>query len=107
MIHQNHGLITVGTTVDEAAWWLVAMERSCRIQLLAEAAGTPTMIPPAVARETGKVSGSHYMGWFGERAPARGARPSRFTARRALNRPELEGSGRSGAGDRAGYDQAP
>ena len=64
MIHQNHGLITVGTTVDEAAWWLVAMERSCRIQLLAEAAGTPTTIPPAVARETGKVSGSHYMGWL-------------------------------------------
>ncbi len=64
LIHQNHGLITVGTSVDEAAWWLVAMERSCRIQLLAAAAGTPTTIPPDVARATGKVSGSHFMGWL-------------------------------------------
>jgi ribulose-5-phosphate 4-epimerase/fuculose-1-phosphate aldolase len=64
MIHQNHGLITVGKTVDEAAWWLVALERSCRIQLLAEAAGKPTVIPSDVARETGRLSGSHYSGWL-------------------------------------------
>jgi ribulose-5-phosphate 4-epimerase/fuculose-1-phosphate aldolase len=64
MIHRNHGLLTVGTTVDEAAWWLVAMERSCRIHLLAHAAGTPHVIPPDVARAAGKISGSHYSGWL-------------------------------------------
>ena len=64
MIHQNHGLITVGKSVDEAAWWLVAMERSCRVQLLAEAAGTPKVIPSEVARETGRLGGSHYSGWL-------------------------------------------
>lgn len=37
-ILQNHGLLTVGKTVDEAAWWFITMERSCQVQLLAEAA---------------------------------------------------------------------
>ena len=38
-ILQNHGLLTVGGSVDEAAWWFITMERSCQAQLLAEAAG--------------------------------------------------------------------
>ena len=38
-IHQNHGLFTVGETVDEAAFWFITMERSCQAQLMAMAAG--------------------------------------------------------------------
>ena len=38
-ILRNHGLLTVGHSVDEAAWWFITMERSCQAQLLAEAAG--------------------------------------------------------------------
>ena len=34
----NHGLLTVGGTVDEAAYLFGLMERSCQVQLLAEAA---------------------------------------------------------------------
>src|SRR5881394_24150 len=42
VILSNHGLLTVGqTSVDEAAWWFITMERTCQAQLLAEAAGTP------------------------------------------------------------------
>ncbi|KAH3664243.1 hypothetical protein OGAPHI_004595 [Ogataea philodendri] len=37
-ILQNHGLITVGYTVDEAAYLFCLMERSCECQLLADAA---------------------------------------------------------------------
>jgi len=37
-ILRNHGLITVGLTVDEAAWLFTSMEHSCKVQLLAEAA---------------------------------------------------------------------
>ncbi|KLJ05901.1 L-fuculose-phosphate aldolase [Blastomyces silverae] len=37
-ILMNHGLLTVGGTVDEAAYLFGLMERSCRVQLLAEAA---------------------------------------------------------------------
>ena len=44
VILRNHGLLTVGHSVDEAVWWFVTMERSCQAQLLAEAAGTPVLI---------------------------------------------------------------
>jgi ribulose-5-phosphate 4-epimerase/fuculose-1-phosphate aldolase len=37
-ILMNHGLLTVGGTVDEAAYLFGLMERSCKAQLLAEAA---------------------------------------------------------------------
>lgn len=39
VILKNHGLLTVGHSVDEAAWWFITMEHSCQAQLLAEAAG--------------------------------------------------------------------
>ena len=51
-IHRNHGLFTVGHSVDEAAWWFITMERSCQAQLLAEAAGTPVLIDDEGARYT-------------------------------------------------------
>lgn len=44
VILQNHGLLTVGASVAEAAWYFITMERSCQAQLLAMAAGTPHLI---------------------------------------------------------------
>lgn len=60
----NHGLLTVGRSVDEAAWWFITMERSCQAQLTAEAVSKPTLIPPDIASLTYSQVGSHYMGWF-------------------------------------------
>ena len=60
----NHGLLTVGRTVDEAAWWFVTMERTCQAQLLAEAAGTPVPIRADVAEKTALQTGGHRTGWF-------------------------------------------
>src|SRR5882672_7026958 len=40
-ILRHHGLLTVGGSVEEAAWWFITMDRACQMQLLAEAAGTP------------------------------------------------------------------
>ena len=59
----NHGLLTVGRSVDEAAWWFITMERSCQAQLLAEAAGTPVPIDPEHAEKTAAQVGSHQAGW--------------------------------------------
>ena len=59
----NHGLLTVGRTVDEAAWWFITMERTCQAQLLAEAAGTPVLIGHEVAQTTAGQTGSHRTGW--------------------------------------------
>lgn len=63
-IHQNHGHFTVGQTVDEAAWWYIAMERACQSQLLAEAAGTPISIAPEGARYTRDLTGFPLAGWI-------------------------------------------
>ena len=63
-ILRNHGLLTVGHSVDEAVWWFITMERSCQAQLLAEAAGTPVLISPESARLTATQVGSHAAGWF-------------------------------------------
>jgi ribulose-5-phosphate 4-epimerase/fuculose-1-phosphate aldolase len=62
VILRNHGLLTVGGTVQEAAWWFIAMDRSCQVQLLAEAAGTPVHIAPDVARATARTIGTPAMG---------------------------------------------
>src|SRR2546422_1702029 len=63
-ILRNHGLLTVGHTVDEAAWWFITMERSCQAQLLAEAAGTPVKIDTDMAKLTASQVGSHAAGYF-------------------------------------------
>ncbi|RCK63361.1 Meiotically up-regulated gene 14 protein [Candida viswanathii] len=38
VILQNHGLLTLGETIDEAAYLFTLMENTCRVQLLADAA---------------------------------------------------------------------
>lgn len=64
IILQNHGLLTVGESVESAAWWYITMERSCQAQLMAEAAGTPKLISPEHAKQTHGTVGSELAGWF-------------------------------------------
>lgn len=63
-ILRNHGLLTTGQTVDEAAWWFITMERTCQVQLAAEAAGKPVVIDDDNATLTHSQVGSHAAGWF-------------------------------------------
>ncbi len=63
VILRNHGLLTVGHSVDEAVWWFVTMERTCQAQLLAEAAGTPVLIDDDMARTTRDQVGQHIGGY--------------------------------------------
>lgn len=64
VILANHGLLTVGASVDEAAWWFMSMDRSCRTQLDAEAAGKPGLISPEMARLTRDQVGNSTVGWL-------------------------------------------
>ena len=64
IILQNHGLLTVGPTVEAAAWWFITMDNAAHAQLLAEAAGAPKPIPPDVARLTASQVGTHKGGYF-------------------------------------------
>ena len=86
-ILRNHGLLTVGGSVDAAAWFFIAMDRSCHAQLLAEAAGAPIWIDHPNAKLTHSQVGSEIAGLVQlpadvrvDRAP--GARPARLTPRR-------------------------
>ncbi len=63
-ILRNHGLLTVGHSVDEATWLFVTMERTCQAQLLAEAAGDPILIDAETAAATQAYVGSSYAGWI-------------------------------------------
>ena len=59
----NHGLLTVGRSVEEAAWWFITMERSCQAQLIAEAASTPPVaIGPDIAALTRTQTGTSSAG---------------------------------------------
>lgn len=64
-ILQNHGLITVGHTIDEATWWFVTMERSCQAQLLAMQTGKKLIeIDHKTAMQTRAELGFPLAGYF-------------------------------------------
>lgn len=63
-ILRNHGLLTVGQSVDEAVWWFITMERSCQAQILASSVGEPVLIDAEMASKTASQVGSHLAGWF-------------------------------------------
>ncbi len=64
VILQNHGNLTVGNTVDEAAWLFITMDRSCQSQLMAEAAGKPVPIAHEAAIVARKQVGNPRVTWF-------------------------------------------
>ncbi|MYL32513.1 class II aldolase/adducin family protein [Pontibacillus yanchengensis] len=58
VILQNHGLLTTGQSVDEAAWWFIAMERACQVQMTVESTGSkPILIDAEHAIHTQKQMG--------------------------------------------------
>jgi len=64
LIHQNHGLITTGGSVDAAIWNFVSLDRCCQSQLLAEAAGEPVEVTPELCEQGREIQGSDYAAWF-------------------------------------------
>jgi ribulose-5-phosphate 4-epimerase/fuculose-1-phosphate aldolase len=56
--------LTVGTSVDSAAWWYITGERSAEVQLAAYSAGTPRLIDHEVATRTCRYVGSEVAGAF-------------------------------------------
>lgn len=69
VILQNHGLITVGRSVDEAAFWFLSLDRTCHAQLLVEAACAggnleKKIIGEEECRETFRQVGTSEKGWL-------------------------------------------
>ena len=63
-ILQNHGLLTVGNSVESCAGAFIAFDRACQSQLMAEAAGDPIEIPADVAQGTHANVGSPMAMYF-------------------------------------------
>jgi ribulose-5-phosphate 4-epimerase/fuculose-1-phosphate aldolase len=68
-ILQNHGILTVGQSVDEAAFWFLSLDKTCQAQLLVDAAASgsghkPKIIGDKEAEETFKQVGTPQKGWL-------------------------------------------
>ena len=66
---QNHGLLTVGQTIEETVFWFVSLEKCCHAQLLADAAaagrgGQTVKITEEDAQFTYNTVGTPRAGWF-------------------------------------------
>jgi ribulose-5-phosphate 4-epimerase/fuculose-1-phosphate aldolase len=59
IILENHGFLTLGNSVEFAAWHFIALEDAARVQLLAEAAGKPVPLSHEVASFTAEQYRSH------------------------------------------------
>ena len=64
VILQNHGILTIGHSVEAAVWRYLAMENACQAQLLAEAAGQTRPMSHEVAIQTAGQIGSETGGIF-------------------------------------------
>ena len=69
VILSNHGMLTVGETVDSAAWWFLTLERTAQSQLMAYSAAAglgskPLQIHHAEAEATRGQVGFELAGWF-------------------------------------------
>ena len=72
VILQNHGLLTVGQSVDEAAFWFISLDKTCHAQLLADAASAgsgykKTLIDDAESAFSYDQVGKPEKGWLGFR----------------------------------------
>lgn len=68
VILRNHGLLSVGTTIDEACYWFLSFNRCCEAQMMLDAVapyhGPPRLIDEKVARESAKLLGARQRGWL-------------------------------------------
>jgi ribulose-5-phosphate 4-epimerase/fuculose-1-phosphate aldolase len=68
-ILQNHGLLTVGKSVDEAALWFMSLDKTCHAQLLVDAAASGSghkkiLIGEEEAKYTYNQVGTPEKGWL-------------------------------------------
>jgi ribulose-5-phosphate 4-epimerase/fuculose-1-phosphate aldolase len=66
VLHQNHGLLTTSRhSIDDAAFWFIALERACQQQLLVEATGIkPQLLSDKTAQYSQDNVGNDFIGWL-------------------------------------------
>ncbi|HYH33204.1 MAG TPA: class II aldolase/adducin family protein, partial [Pseudonocardia sp.] len=61
---RHHGLITVGSTIDEAAFWFISFDRCADVQLRARAAGALRPMSPEQAGSARGGFGDPKLAWY-------------------------------------------
>ena len=66
ILHQNHGLLTSSQhSIDDAAWWFIALERCCQVQLAVAASGVkPQLLSDKTAQYSREHVGNDFIGWL-------------------------------------------
>ncbi|KAI5117085.1 hypothetical protein M0805_009489 [Coniferiporia weirii] len=64
---KNHGLLVATPSIEATLFYFVALEKSCHVQLMADAAGKTVKIGDEEAADTYKTVGSSFGGWFSGR----------------------------------------
>jgi ribulose-5-phosphate 4-epimerase/fuculose-1-phosphate aldolase len=66
ILHQNHGLMTTSRhSIDDAAFWFIALERCCQVQLQVEASGVkPQLLSEKTAEYSRTHVGNDFIGWL-------------------------------------------
>ncbi|MQS99540.1 class II aldolase/adducin family protein [Streptomyces jumonjinensis] len=64
VVLRHRGLLTVGGSIDAAAWWFLSMERCARVQLTARAAGEPIQIEHRDAIAIREQLGTDLVAWI-------------------------------------------
>ena len=66
ILHQNHGLLTASQhSIDDAAFWFIALERCCQVQLQVEASGVkPQILSDKTAQYSRDHVGNDFIGWL-------------------------------------------
>ena len=67
VLFKNHGLLVATSSIEATVHFFVALEKSCHVQLLADAAGKTVKIGDEDAADTYKTVGTAYAGWFSGR----------------------------------------
>jgi ribulose-5-phosphate 4-epimerase/fuculose-1-phosphate aldolase len=70
LILRNHGILTVGGSIDAAAFWMIRMQTCADVQMRAEATGRDLIeVSEVDARHTSLGTGNDRSGWFGFQTP--------------------------------------
>ncbi|MFE5541456.1 class II aldolase/adducin family protein [Streptomyces sp. NPDC056492] len=75
LVLRNRGLLTVGDSVDAAAWWFIAAERAAQVQLIARAAGKPVPVDHRTALAARARFGTDLAAWVSYQPLWQGVEP--------------------------------
>ena len=65
MILRTHGLLTCGTTLEEAFILMFRLQRACEIQIAAQSAGGELIVPPKNIRERSAILTDEFLSDYG------------------------------------------